>query len=156
MEERKVLLRYRGRNLSEEDAAFIRALIARHPDASRRRLSALLCEAWGWRQPNGALCDVVCRGLMLALHRAGHITLPPLRCVVPNNIVGRRLPAPVELDASPVETKLSELQPLEFIQVRRTTGRGKDDHTYKPNRPLKDVLGYPLDKRFRDLLGRLP
>jgi len=33
-----------------------------------------------------------------------------------------------------------------------TTGRGKDDQTNKPNRPLKQVLGYPLRKDFRRLL----
>ncbi len=30
-----------------------------------------------------------------------------------------------------------------------TTGRGKDDHTNKPNRPIKEVLGLPLTRRFR-------
>ena len=35
----------------------------------------------------------------------------------------------------------------------RTTGRGKDDLTHRANRPVKDVLGYPLTKRFRQLLG---
>lgn len=33
-----------------------------------------------------------------------------------------------------------------------TTGRGKDDQTGKPNRPLKEVLGYPLSKKFREHL----
>ena len=33
-----------------------------------------------------------------------------------------------------------------------TTGRGKNDHTYKPNRPIKAVLGLPLTPRFRELL----
>ena len=45
--------------------------------AKPRRLSAQLCEAWQWRQANGALCDMVCRGLLLMLHRAGEIELPP-------------------------------------------------------------------------------
>jgi len=36
-----------------------------------------------------------------------------------------------------------------------TTGRGKDDQTMKPNRPKKEVLGYPLTAHFRELLGRL-
>ncbi|MBI4801080.1 MAG: DUF4338 domain-containing protein [Elusimicrobia bacterium] len=118
--ERKVLLKYRGREMSEEDASFIRELIARHPCASRRRLSTLLCQAWGWRQPNGTLSDILARGLMLALHRAGHITLPPPRCMAANNIVRRRQPALVALDTSPINIPLAELQPLEFIQVRRT------------------------------------
>ena len=43
---------------------------------SRRKLSAKLCEAWQWKQANGALCDMVCRGLLLMLHRAGEIELP--------------------------------------------------------------------------------
>src|SRR5215472_11204052 len=33
-----------------------------------------------------------------------------------------------------------------------TTGRGKNDHTYKPNRSIKEVLGLPLTPRFRELL----
>lgn len=37
----------------------------------------------------------------------------------------------------------------------KTTGRGKDDQTRRANRPIKDVLGIALSKRFRDLLGAL-
>lgn len=118
--ERKVLLKYRGREVSAEDVASIRELIARHPEMSRRRLSALLCEAWSWRQANGAPCDMLARGLMLALHRAGHVTLPPQRFTRPNNVIRRREPAPFLLDTSPVEGGLSSLQPLEFRLVRRT------------------------------------
>jgi hypothetical protein len=33
-----------------------------------------------------------------------------------------------------------------------TTGRGKNDQTGRPNRSLKQVLGYPLVKNFRELL----
>ena len=40
-----------------------------------------------------------------------------------------------------------------WIFLGRTTGRGKDDQTKRANRPLKEVLGYPLTKRFRELLG---
>ncbi len=41
-----------------------------------------------------------------------------------------------------------------WVVLGRTTGRGKDDHTNRPNRSLKEVLGYPLTPRFRDLLQR--
>jgi Domain of unknown function (DUF4338) len=34
-----------------------------------------------------------------------------------------------------------------------TTGRGKDSTSKRPNRSLKEVLGYPLTPHFRDLLG---
>ena len=75
----EILLHYRGRAVTTTDAHFIRALIAAHPEQSRRALSATLCEAWDWRQENGALRAMVCRGLMLALAREGHITLPSVR-----------------------------------------------------------------------------
>jgi hypothetical protein len=34
-----------------------------------------------------------------------------------------------------------------------TTGRGKASNSHRPNRPLKQVLGYPLDPRFRQMLA---
>ena len=42
-----------------------------------------------------------------------------------------------------------------WVLLGRTTGRGKDDRTNRANRPRKDVYGYPLRRRFRELLGRL-
>jgi hypothetical protein len=42
-----------------------------------------------------------------------------------------------------------------WVVLGRTTGRGKDDQTNRPNRPLKEVLGYPLTKRFREQLTRV-
>ena len=73
------VLRYRGRAITAADLDAIRALLAAHPDASRRALSQRSARHWDWRQPNGALRDMVGRSLLLALHRAGHITLPPVR-----------------------------------------------------------------------------
>jgi hypothetical protein len=115
-----VVCRHRGRDLSSADILYIRELIAAHPEASRRSLSRLLCEAWEWRQPNGAPRDMVCRSMLLLLDRAGQITLPPVSYVRHNPLVSRRKPAPVLIDRSPIETPLRELRPLEFMQVRRT------------------------------------
>lgn len=42
-----------------------------------------------------------------------------------------------------------------WVSVGLTTGRGKADFTKKANRPLKEILVYPLTSRFRELLGRL-
>jgi hypothetical protein len=39
-----------------------------------------------------------------------------------------------------------------WIYLGQTTGRGKDDQTHKANRSLKDVLGYPLRRDFRQVL----
>jgi len=111
------VLRYRGRAISAEDVAAIRKLIADHPEARRRRLSIMLCEAWAWHQANGAMRDAVCRGLLLALHRAGHITLPPPQC---GPVPRWRAPRRVEVLAVPREGSLGDLGPVEIRQVRRT------------------------------------
>jgi hypothetical protein len=115
-----VEFRYRGRQISQEDVLYIRALVERHPNESRRRLSTKLCEAWQWRQTNGVLRDMVCRGLLLMLERAGQITLPPVSYVRHNPLARRARPEPARIDATPMEDRLRNLQPLEFEQVRRT------------------------------------
>jgi Domain of unknown function (DUF4338) len=106
--------------VTAEDIAFIRQLIAENPRASRRRLSAKLCEAWEWRQANGALRDMVCRGLLLMLHRAGEIELPPIRFRTLNPFVRRVAPAPLLIETTPIAGTLTELRPIELQQVRRT------------------------------------
>ena len=291
----ELILKYRGRLVTEADVVFIRKLIADNPAASRFRLSKKLCEAWNWVQPNGVMRDMIGRGLMLELDRAGHIRLPAVRRVTRNPLVQRRRPAEIAIDTTPLCASLAEIRPVGFRQVRRTpeeplfnslieryhylgytqpvgehlkylvyavgrpiaclawssaprhlgsrdrfigwsaearrnnirflayntrflilhwvevphlashilgrmarmlpedwesvyghpvyfletfvdpqrfrgtsyraanwkllgltTGRGKDDHTNKPNRAIKEVLGYPLRKRFRELLTQLP
>jgi Domain of unknown function (DUF4338) len=113
-------LTYRGRAITSEDILYIRRLIAAHPRESRRTLSTKLCEAWQWRQANGALRDMVCRGMLLMLHRAGHIELPPVKFVPHNPLAKRVRPAPALIDATPMEVSLRDIQPLEFAQVRRS------------------------------------
>ena len=113
--------RYRGRVVTVEDITFIRRLIAENPRSSRRRLSAQLCEAWQWRQANGTLRDMVCRGLLLMLHRAGEIELPPVRFRTLNPFLRRAAPAPMLIDTTPVVGTLGELRPIGLQQVRRTS-----------------------------------
>ncbi len=112
--------KYRGRLVSSEDILYIRELITADPHQSRRTLSKKLCEAWGWRQLNGALCDMICRGLLVMLDRAGQIRLPPVAYVRHNPLAARARPAPVWIDTTPIAGRLAEIQPLEFGQVRRT------------------------------------
>ena len=116
----ETLIRYRGRGFTEADVAFVRQFISEHPEDSRWALSRKLCEAWGWVQPNGALRDMVCRGLMLELDRAGYIQLPPVKQHSSSPFATRKRPPLPEVDQTPVEVKVSELKPLEFRQVRRT------------------------------------
>jgi hypothetical protein len=113
-------LSYRHRVITPEDLVFIRRLIAEHPGSSRRALSAKLCEAWNWVQANGALRDMVCRSMMLMLHRQGLIELPPVRWINPNPLVDRKKPEAVSVDQAPLNMSLTELGPLEVRQVRRT------------------------------------
>jgi hypothetical protein len=39
-----------------------------------------------------------------------------------------------------------------WVVLGKTTGRGKQSNSYVPNRSIKQVLGYPLAKQFRELL----
>jgi hypothetical protein len=111
---------YRGRVITPEDILFLRQFIAEHSQLSRRKLSAKVCEAWQWKQANGALCDMVCRGLLLMLHRAGEIQLPEVRFVARNPFVKRERPQPMLIDTTPVNAPLNELRPVDVQQVRRT------------------------------------
>jgi hypothetical protein len=143
-----VKLRYQGRDVTDSDIAFIGELIAGHPGASRRALSKLLCEAWDWRQANGELRDMVCRGLMLALHRAGLVELPPVRQVPPNNVVAHRRPQRVLTERTPLCTSLQEIRPLEIVQVRRQPeealydGLIEEHHYLGYRRPVGEHLKY--------------
>ncbi|HZD09862.1 MAG TPA: DUF4338 domain-containing protein [Candidatus Binatia bacterium] len=111
---------YRGRPITDADVALIRQLIADHPTLSRSALSHKLCEAWNWVQPNGQPRDMICRGLMLALHRNGLIELPPPRQINRNPLAQRRAPRLVDIDQTPLHGTLRSLDPLRFEQVRRT------------------------------------
>jgi Druantia protein DruA len=116
----ETVLTFRGRAVTAADVGVIRELIVAHPRESRRRLSQRLCEAWDWRQANGAPRDMVARGLMLALARAGHIELPAVKWRPPNPLAVRRRPGSIELECTPISGKLRELGALQFRQVRRT------------------------------------
>ena len=143
-----VEFRYRGRQISQEDVLYIRALVERHPNESRRRLSTKLCEAWQWRQTNGTLRDMVCRGLLLMLERAGQITLPPVSYVRQNPLARRARPEPARVDVTPIEDRLGNLQPLEFEPVRRTgleplfNGLMEEHHYLGYEQPVGEHLKY--------------
>lgn len=143
-----VKLKYRGREVTDADIAFIVELMTRHPGASRWALSKLLCEAWDWRQANGELRDMVCRGLMLELHRAGLIELPPVRRRARNNVVARCRPQRVLIDRTPLRCALKGIRPLEIVQVRRTReeafydGLIEEYHYLGYTRPVGEHLKY--------------
>jgi hypothetical protein len=144
-----VLLSFRGRQIRPADVNFLRELIAQSPGLSRRQLSVKVCQAWNWVQPNGQPRDMVCRGLMLALHRAGHIELPLKRLSPPNNaITHRRVSAAETYDTTPITGSLTSLGPLEIRLVRRAQGEQLFGHLLSRyhylgySRPVGEHLKY--------------
>jgi hypothetical protein len=141
-------LRYRHRVITDEDLVFIRQLIASNPQSSRRNLSEKLCQAWNWVQANGALRSMVCRGLMLMLHRHNLIELPPVRRVIRNPMVDRKAPLAYAADSRPLRSALSDLGALEIAQVRRTPDEAvfnaliEQHHYLGYTRPVGEHLKY--------------
>jgi hypothetical protein len=150
-----VVLKYRGRMIRESDLAIIRTVIEENPTASRRELSRKLCQAWNWVQPNGTVCDMVCRGLMLTLERAGHIVLPPVRQRSLNPLAVRPRPQPPEIDTTPIACDLRDLGPLEFRLVRRTPAERlfnsliEHHHYLRYTHPVGEHLKYSVYAKDR-------
>ena len=113
-------IKYQGRVATNKDIEFIKKLIAEDPGDSRRSISKKLCKAWNWVQPNGFFRDMVCRGFLLRLEEAGYIKLPPKRFTPNNPLANRKEPSKVDIDQTPICTRLSKIQPLEIRQVRGT------------------------------------
>ena len=114
--------RYRGQEIDGEQITFLREFIRAHPRSSRWKLSRQLCEALGWKQANGTLRDVVCRGLLLMLERAGQIELPPVRRLIRGQCrTQRRRPEAILIDTTPLAMPLQALGPVEIQPVRRTS-----------------------------------
>lgn len=116
----KIDIVYHGRQITPKDIAFIRELIANNPDRSRRFISEELCRQWNWRQQNGALKDMVCRGLLLKLQLDALVTLPARKFIPNNPFLNRKPPEVIKVDESPVECNLKEIQPLKLRSVRKT------------------------------------
>jgi hypothetical protein len=115
-----VAFSYRGRHINQQQIAAIAEMISANAGISRWKLSRQLCEAWQWKQPNGAMRDMMCRSLLLQLERAGHIELPPVRRTTRNYLVERKRPEPLIADKRRVCASMKELRStIEFNQVRR-------------------------------------
>ena len=107
-------IRYRGKNYT------LREIVTLYRDRSRRFISQEICRRWGWKQPNGVLKDMVCRGLLLQLEVQGFIELPPRKKSPPNPLSRHQKPVIIKVDQTPRVGKLSDLRPIELVLVRRT------------------------------------
>lgn len=68
----------RGRVLSKTEIAQVQRVVRCSGQAGRLRVCTLLCRAWNWRRPNGALSLRACGDLLVRLEENGTIRpLPP-------------------------------------------------------------------------------
>jgi hypothetical protein len=58
----------------------------------------------------------------------------------------------LETFVDPIRFRGTSYRAANWIVVGQTTGRGKDDLTHRPNRPIKEVLVLPLCREFRSLM----
>ena len=110
-------MEYRTRpEITEDKVEQIRSTIIENPEWNRTRISQHICRLWGWQNPNGALKDVSCRDMLRQLDKAGRIKLPaaqkPSRSHGSADIVRH-----FEHDTTPINTKLSQLRPLNISRV---------------------------------------
>ncbi len=131
------ITKYQGKQITANDIEFIRLLISNNPHTSRRQLSKKLCELWDWRQANGHLKDMLCRGLLLHLYRSGYIELPPIKCRPNNPLENRKKPRNIKIDTTPI-SELSCNETIEIRQVRRTAS----DNLYNSLIHQYHYLGY--------------
>lgn len=112
-----------GRNLSVEDIALIRKLMADHPDWHRTRLSKDLCRLWNWRTDTGLLKDMACRSMLRKLEQRRLIVLPPARTS------GNRARKIKDIDhaTDPIQSSFGQLGPVGIILIG---GRGEDDDLF--------------------------
>lgn len=73
------MIRYCGRDFSNQEVQQIRKLIKQNPQFTRHRLSKEVCRMLQWLKPDRKLKDMSCRVAMLRMHEDGLIELPPPR-----------------------------------------------------------------------------
>lgn len=132
---------YRGIAINNKDVADIDQIIVADPEKSRYFISREVCRLWDWRQPNGILKDMVCRSLLLLLESNGLIKLPPRKCNPHNPLGSRKKPAKIEVDKTPIESRISDMS-MKLVQIRRTPFE-------KMFNSLVDQYHYLRYKRYR-------
>jgi hypothetical protein len=104
-----------GRQLSDNDIAFIRSLMTDHPDWLRSRLSIELCKLWDWRTDKGVLKDMACRSMLRKLEQRELIVLPPPGKVVASRARRIRI---IPHSREPIECGLNNLRPIEVVMLQ--------------------------------------
>lgn len=110
-----------GRMITLDDLEAARRIIAQNPKALRQQISREVCLAWAWYKPDGGLKDARARAVLLNLHKAGLIELPPPRRTNKDN--PRKLPqhTPAGEPGNPIIKPVQELLPLRLERVTTKT-----------------------------------
>ena len=109
----------RKRTITSADLEFIQNIIYQNWNKGRTQISKILCQKWNWVQPNGRLKDMACREVLLTLYRKGLINYPPGVHDGNNKKRNQSIPL-VPTDKTPLNAKLSDLEPVELKLVRNT------------------------------------
>ena len=108
------LLRYCGRDFSEDELGVIRQLAATLP--TRQAISRALCDELSWLRPDGRRKDMSARVALLAMARDGLVSLPPPRNGNGNGAIPRYSTPSVELEAR-ISRPLQALGDVELVVV---------------------------------------
>lgn len=98
------------------DLQKIQTLLEDNPSWGRTRLSEELCRLWNWRTADGRLKDMACRTLLLKLHRASILCLPPRKRPSTNGFRNRSL-TDVPHETNAICCRLQEILPLNVSPV---------------------------------------
>ena len=120
--------------ITNELIKYINDVITQHPNWNRTKISQFLCEQWDWRMPNKTLKDISCRDMLRSLDKAGKIKLPkPVKTSNAKRVNNKlKYIQTFICDKTPIETKLSALQPLR-IEVIEEKWRVNEFKAYIEN-----------------------
>ena len=150
------VIRAQGRVLTFAEFLGVQKLIDAHPDWSRNRIGAELCQEWDWRNGGGQLKTFAARSLLLTLEQRYELRLPPIREHCRRQPWGIKRQPPVEAGAqAPIRCSLDQLQPLQW-QVcsykdqprQRALGLLQQYHYLGCNRPVGTHLLYLVEDRY--------
>jgi len=122
------MMRYCGRDFTEQELAIIRKLIADDANYTRAALSRLTCQALNWYKADGGLKDMSCRVAMLRMAEEGLITLPPPRCKPPSQKVTI---TPKSDPQTPITEPVHELSPLQLHLVKPGQSRLWNEYIHR-------------------------
>ena len=112
-------LTIRKRTITDDDLTFIQSIIYKHWNKGRTQISKILCKEWNWVQPNGQLKDMACREVLITLYRKGLIDYPDGLHDGMNKLRNKSIPL-IDVDQSPVDAKLSDVEPVTLKLARNT------------------------------------